>query len=77
MSAITPRRWRTEAHPISQSLYAALVAAERAASAALDASYEEYTSLWLRMALGRAQSILMHQVVKYAASASPSESEQT
>ena len=41
------------------------------------ASYEEYTSLWLRMALGRAQSILMHQVVKYAASASPSESEQT
>lgn len=50
----------------SPELYALIAAAERAAQAAHNASYREPNSYWLRTGLGRAQSILIHYVVKYA-----------
>lgn len=49
------------------ALYEAIVEAEKAARRAHDLSFTEDASLWQRLALGRAQSILMHYVVKGSA----------
>jgi hypothetical protein len=52
---------------VSPELYAAIVEAEKAMRRAHDIAYlQESTPVWTRMSLGRAQSILMHYVVKYA-----------
>lgn len=47
-------------------LHAAVSQAEMAARRAHDLSYDVRAPLWMRLSLGRAQSILMHYVVKYA-----------
>jgi hypothetical protein len=47
-------------------LYIAIIDAEKAARVAHDLSFTEGASYWTRAALGRAQSILMHYVVKHA-----------
>lgn len=52
---------------MTSDLYAAIVEAERAARRAHDRSYEVHAPFWTRVSLGRAQSILMHYVVKHAA----------
>ena len=52
---------------IDPELYEAICQAEQAARKAHDLSfYSAPSKPWLRMALGRAQSMLMTQVVKYA-----------
>jgi hypothetical protein len=52
---------------MTATLYAAIVKAEQAAREAHDLAYtEEGIGYWTRVSLGRAQSILMHYVVKHA-----------
>lgn len=51
---------------MTSDLYALIVEAEKTARRAHDRSYEVGVSSWTCMALGRAQSILMHYVAKYA-----------
>lgn len=50
----------------STRLYAAIVAAEKAAREAHDLLFETGAPFWTRWSLGRAQSILMHYVTKGA-----------
>lgn len=51
---------------MTQRLYNAIVEAEQAVRRAHDLSYTAEASAFTRMSLGRAQSILMHYVVKHA-----------
>lgn len=53
---------------MTRSLYSAIVAAEKAAREAHDLAYTRahHAPFWMRVSLGRAQSILMHYVVKGA-----------
>lgn len=55
-------------------LYAAIVEAEKAARYAYDLSHTEGAGFWTRSGIGRAQSILMHYVVKYAVASMRTES---
>lgn len=50
----------------SAELYAAIVEAERSAQHAHHLAYEESAGYWLRTRLGKAQSILMTYVTRYA-----------
>lgn len=56
----------SEAAKLDTSLYGRIVAAEKAARAAHDQAHEVNAPFWTRVSLGRAQSILMHYVVKHA-----------
>lgn len=51
---------------MTSDLYATIVAAERAARHAHNRSVMVAAPFWTRWSLGRAQSILMHYVVKHA-----------
>lgn len=59
-------RQEQRAKQLSPELYAAIVEAERAAQHAHNLAYKEHQGYWLRTRLGKAQSILIHYVVKYA-----------
>jgi hypothetical protein len=51
---------------MTPELYAAIVEAERAAQHAHSLAYKQREGYWLRTRLGKAQSILIHYVVKHA-----------
>lgn len=51
---------------MTSELYAAIVEAERAAQHAHNLAYKQREGYWLRTRLGKAQSILIHYVVKHA-----------
>jgi hypothetical protein len=54
---------------VTDRLYTAIVAAEKATREAHDLAYSDRNQarFWTRISLGRAQSILMHYVVKHSA----------
>jgi len=54
-------------------LYRLVVQAERAIRAAHNRAYHVGAPFWMRISLGRAQSILMHYVAKHAGDHGPPE----
>lgn len=64
MAEIDPQRGRRFVP--SKAFYHLIVRAEQGAREAHNASYQEGAPYFLRTALGKAQSLLMHYVVKYA-----------